>query len=293
MHSYLRAIGFSKVNNDRELLPLLQQTIDSPDIRMNYGDVSGGNLIDIKKEFGNRFGIAVCGSSLDEETFHMEYYYPYFRGVYVSTEESVEFEKHNDKCSYAGICEDVRLGVTLIYYLQNPCDYLAKSPVNKRGKDKKVKCSTMLTGLSIEGKIIMPTCKSTKTKDRFEKLVKRTQLIQAARNGDEEAIETLTVQDIDTFAMVSGRIGKEDMLSIIDTSIMPYGIEGDMYSVIGEIIDIKREKNTLTNEEIYLLTIMAKDIIFDICINSIDLLGEAQIGRRFKGNIWMQGIMTY
>ncbi len=291
MHSYLRAIGFSEVDTDKKLMPYLKDTVDNPDIRNCYGEVGGVNFIDLKKEYGNRIGIAVCGSTIDEETFHVEYYYPYFRGSYVSTEEEIEVEKHNDKWSYAGVCEDVRLGVTLIYYLQNPCDYLKKYSTTP--KNQKIKCSTMLTGLSLEGKIIMPVAKPAKQTERFERLVKRTELLAAARNGDEDAIETLTVQDIDTFAMITGRVLKEDMLSIVDTSIMPYGIEGDMYSVIGEIIDFKTQINEFTKEELYLITLMAKDIIFDVCINSKDLLGEPMVGRRFKGNVWMQGTITH
>ena len=27
----------------------------------------------------------------------------------------------------------------------------------------------------------------------------------------------------------------------------------------------------------------------DVCINEKDLLGEPAIGRRFRGNVWMQG----
>jgi len=290
MHSYLRAIGFSKITNDKDLMPLIRDCVENPDFKNCYGETGGANLIDLKKEYGNRIGIAVCGSTIDDETFHVEYYYPYFRGIYVSTEEGIEVEKHNDKCSYAGVCEDVRLGVTLIYYLQNPCEYLTH--YSNTPKDTKIKCSTMLTGLSLEGKIIMPVAKAPKQKERFERLIKRSELLAAARNGDEDAIETLTVQDIDTFAMITGRILKEDMLSIVDTSIMPYGIEGDMYSVIGEIIDLKNLKNEHTNEEMYLITVMAKDIIFDVCINTQDLLGEPMIGRRFKGNVWMQGTLA-
>ena len=47
--------------------------------------------------------------------------------------------------------------------------------------------------------------------------------------------------------------------------------------------------NKYTNETIYAMNIECNDIVFDICINEGDLLGEPAIGRRFKGNIWMQG----
>ena len=70
---------------------------------------------------------------------------------------------------------------------------------------------------------------------------------------------------------------------------MPFGIESDQYTILGEILDFARLINKYTNETIYAMNIECNDIVFDICINEKDLLGEPAIGRRFKGNIWMQG----
>ena len=35
------------------------------------------------------------------------------------------------------------------------------------------------------------------------------------------------------------------------------------------------------------------DVEFDVCINAKDLLGLPEVGRRFKGNIWMQGTVEF
>jgi len=70
---------------------------------------------------------------------------------------------------------------------------------------------------------------------------------------------------------------------------MPYGIESDQYSVLGDIIELTEEKNIITNEKIYCIKVSCNDIIFSVCINKNDLIGEPMVGRRFKGNIWMQG----
>ena len=45
----------------------------------------------------------------------------------------------------------------------------------------------------------------------------------------------------------------------------------------------------MTGEQVYQLLVNCNDLIYDVCINKLDLLGEPQPGRRFKGNIWMQG----
>ena len=118
-------------------------------------------------------------------------------------------------------------------------------------------------------------------------------MIAAARKGDEEAIESLTLEDMDLYTSISRKILTEDVFTLVDTYFMPYGVECDQYSVLGEILDISLQVNRITKEEIYVMRINCNDLEFDICINKKDLYGEPQIGRRFKGVIWMQGYINY
>ena len=221
----------------------------------------------------------------------MEYYYPYLCGRSISTREPAEVEKHAEKESYAGICDEVRIGVTLIFYLQNIVDYLAVK--NSKGY-MNLADGIILGALSTEGKILLPINKTEKKPDSTKKESKdRNCLIAAARDGDEDAIENLTLEDIDTYSLLSRRIAHEDVLSIVDSYFMPYGIESDQYSILGEIMDVALLQNKLTQENIYSMEILCNDIVFDVCINQKDLLGEPEVGRRFKGNVWMQGSIRY
>ena len=52
-------------------------------------------------------------------------------------------------------------------------------------------------------------------------------------------------------------------------------------------------QNSFTKEEIYVMTIESHDLVFEVCINKKDLYGEPLQGRRFKGTIWMQGIINF
>lgn len=70
---------------------------------------------------------------------------------------------------------------------------------------------------------------------------------------------------------------------------MPVGIETDHYAVIGNITAYRETTNTFTNESVYLLDIECNDLLFTIAINKKDLFGEPAPGRRFKGDIWLQG----
>ena len=89
--------------------------------------------------------------------------------------------------------------------------------------------------------------------------------------------------------LISKRIRKEDVFSIVSTSFMPYGIESDQYSILGEIKEIEEIVNTFTEEKMYSMEIECNDLNFRVVINQNDLLGEPAVGRRFKGSIWMQG----
>ena len=156
------------------------------------------------------------------------------------------------------------------------------------------KSGVILSALSTEGKILFPICKDEKKHEQLEKQrMERNSLIAAARSGDEDAIENLTLEDIDTYSLLSRRITREDILSIVENYFMPYGIESDQYSILGEIMDCKLLQNEYTGENVYALELMCNDIPFSVCINQKDLLGEPAIGRRFKGTIWLQGSIYY
>ena len=80
---------------------------------------------------------------------------------------------------------------------------------------------------------------------------------------------------------------------MIDTFMMPYGTECDLYQIMGEIKNVESAVNEYTDEKLYFMTLSCNDMIFDICINQKDLLGEPEEGRRFKGSIWMQGHINF
>ena len=74
---------------------------------------------------------------------------------------------------------------------------------------------------------------------------------------------------------------------------MPTGVECDQYSILGEIVNIRVKSNVYTHENILDLKVKCMDAVFHVCINEKDLLGVPAIGRRFKGNVWMQGEVEF
>ena len=290
MHKFLRAVGLSDIKKE-ELEKICKDIEEKPDTIKVAEDSEGNEFAELCHQFGDFFGLTLRGTYREDDTFEMDYYYPYFFGTMLSTREQAEVEKHAEKESYAGICDEVRIGVTLIFYLQNVVDYLA---VSKSKGYMNLADGVILAALSTEGKILFPINKAEKKVPHAPKEgTDRNHLIAAARDGDEDAIENLTLEDIDTYSLLSKRITHEDVLSIVDTYFMPYGIESDQYSVLGEIMDVTLLQNRFTEENVYSMEIMCNDILFSVCINQKDLLGEPEVGRRFKGNIWMQGSVKY
>lgn len=291
MHKYLKAVGFSRITKRSQIREIIQDVIKNYDEKTAVENYPEGIFVEFSKNYGCDCGITVCGQYEDDDKFHVDYYFPFFRGTGVTTQEQVSIERHADKESFAGACDDLRIGVTLIFYLQNPAEYMLE---HYKGNMLLGNQPLTLSGLAKEGNILFPVQKDKEAVKLERELAKnRNHLIAAARNGDEEAMESLTMDDIDRYAMVNQRIATEDIFTIVDSYFMPFGIECDQYNIMGEILDFMTFKNILTGEEICQLTVESNDMQFDICINRADLLGEPQIGRRFKGTIWLQGQLHF
>ena len=291
MHKYLKSIGFTNLDQKSELDKLLADVRDHYDRKKIVENEDHHLFAEISKEYGYDCGITVCGEYDEDENFQMEYYFPYFSGSQITSYEEIVVERHAGKESYAGACDDMRVGISLIFYLLNAGDYMN---VRQNGMLRELQTSLTLSGLAASGTILLPVSKNVEQKEADKKLSQqRNSLIAAARNGDEDAMESLTMEDIDMYTMISRRIQHEDVYTIVDSYFMPYGIECDQYNLMGEITDCNTTVNSQTGEKLYQLGLMSNDIPLDICINEKDLLGSPEVGRRFKGVIWLQGIINF
>lgn len=291
MHKFLRSVGFSGIKNRKELTGLITSSIQNAQKRAYVTNSENVILAEFARDYADGIGICVCGEFDDEDKFIYEYYYPYLIPGAISTTEELSVDRHAATYSYAGVCNEPRLGVTLIFYLQNMVSYVKHENENSLS----LRGTTLsLSALSIKGQIMMPIAKTEEEKEAAKKKLNyRNKLINNARRGDETAIESLTLEDMDLYTTLSKKIRKQDIYSLVDTYFMPYGVECDQYSVLGEILSARKIVNHFTNESVYILRIECNEIEFDVCINELDLLGEPAVGRRFKGNIWMQGVIGY
>jgi hypothetical protein len=291
MHKFLRAAGFSMYQKKKDIKKLLDLLEKQPSLTRCVQIDAETNVCELRTEVAPGLGISIVGELDDEGNFEREFYFPYLYSGQESSKAECSVQRHIERETYAGMVDEACVGISLIFYVQNFLDYRER----RLKKDQAFKIrSVNFAGLSVSGKVLLPIIK-TKKQIQMAKVASkdRSSLIEAAKNGDEDAMETLTIEDIDLYSKISKRAMKEDLYSIIDSCFMPSGIECDQYSVIGEIKDIQKIKNIYTKEEIYKLKLESNDLTFVVCINSKDILGEPAVGRRFKGQIWMQGILNF
>ena len=286
MHQYLKAIGFNDIRTRNDLINILDDVQQSFNHQTIVSYRPGEDFCEVRKDYGQCMGISLCGELDENDVFEPAYYFPYFQGSGISTYSEIAVKEQ-----YVGMCEDSRIGISLIFTLQNGIEYMRE---RQAGFVDNLTTSVTLSGLSLSGTILLPVIKDeSRLKSEREASDNRKMLLNAARNGDQTAIETLTLDDIDTYSQVSRRLVNEDVFSIVDTYFMPYGIECDLYSIMGEILAVRKRKNTLTGVEVYQMKLNVNELQFDVCVPTESVMGEPEIGRRYKGTIWLQGYINF
>ncbi len=306
MNLYMGVIGFSEMDSRQErkfIKTAVKQCTEQGLVLRN--DTFNRGVIVVR--VSESTGIYIFGR-YEGKKFIYEYHYPFLMGSRFTDDDELLVERHVDKESYSVICDEMRTGVTLIFYLQNVFDYMEyvctrenfkKEEFNPDGRNLIAKTPlkgyrVVLSALSLGGMILFPVHKPEKlSKRELDNMNRRKKLLEAAKGGDEDAMEHLTIDDIDTYTRISHRILNEDVFSIVDSTFMPCGVECDQYSVIGQIIELSEEKNVYTGEKIYIMMLECNNLVFTMAVNSVNLLGEPKVGRRFKGQIWLQGSIKF
>lgn len=291
MHQYLRAIGFNNIHTRNDIKKLLKNVQKEFNQQTIVSYKPGEDFCELRKEYGQCIGITLCGEVDERERFYMDYYFPYFQGSGISTYAEIAIERRIEKEQYVGMCEDSRIGISVIFTVQNGIEYMREK---QAGFTSDIPISVTLSGLALSGKVLLPVIKDERQlQTEREASDNRKMLMNAARNGDQTAIETLTLDDIDMYSQVSRRLINEDIFSIVDTYFMPYGVECDLYSIMGEILAVRRRKNEATDVELYQMKLNVNELQFDVCVPVREVMGEPEIGRRFKGTIWLQGYINF
>lgn len=293
MHNYLRAIGFSRLKNKIEQNQIITTAFENSTDKRELEVGSDAKLVQANYQIFNGIGISIIGAYDKDNSFIIDHSFPYCLGQHAAMQPDIQIERYSDKEAYSCISEDYNLGVTLIYFLVNVVDYVRSTWLNDFYKiPKKVKFGALsLSGRILYG-VLLEHNPFPYDKQPISNKARRN-LIAKARSGDMDALENLTLDDMDTYSLISKRIKDEDLLTVIETYMIPYGIDNEQYSVLGIIQSFEQITNEFSKELVYNLTVVCNDIPLNIVINSLDLQGEPKVGRRFKGIIWLQGQIDF
>lgn len=286
MNQFMRAVGFSEYKTNKKLNQIFETASKKPDVYVEYTNREKDTVFELTKMAGDGFGLTWLGTKEDGELL-CEYCYPFLKGKKYFSKADVSLEERAMGNIYNAAFEDFRVGVFIIFFVQNGIEYFG---MQKESDKETPRIIMALSGLALNGTILFPLAFSEEEQQRrTREQKKRIRLLTAARKGDEKAMESLAYQDMDIYTRVSKRILTEDVFSIVETSFIPYGMECDQYSIVADIVSVKEAVNLFTKEKIWKLRLNYNGIYIDICINQQDLMGEPKEGRRFKGNIWLQG----
>lgn len=294
MHSYLRAIGFSDTfSSERDVSLFLDRVFNDFDHREVAKVDDDKAFLEMTKNVGPDMGICMCGE-MDGYGFHRQYYFPYLKGGGITSEAEISIDHKINGQGYAVQAEDGRVGISIIFYLQNAAR-LKQESIGGTLAGKKI--TSTFVGLSLKGTILLPVKKQELTEEEVRvqnlKYEHQANLITQARQGNREAIEGLTMHEMESFEMVTRRLKNEDIYTIVETFFKPYGMETEIYQMMGTILFYRKVRNSYSGEYVYQMTLECNGMVFDVCINEKDLFGDPEVGRRFKGHIWLQGKLTF
>ena len=320
MHKYLRAVGFSQFEKKSQIDNFFKEHLKEENLISTYITQDMRLCGQYNVPVCNGAGISVIGEQEKDQLALIDFYYPYLKGYDYTLIQECTIEKHSDKESYAGIIDDYRLGIALIFYLTNGNVY---NSLIKSHKISDIKIDKIfLSALSTGGRIILPIDKKQLSGNEFNDKSKINPNFAYAEDYDEDEdeddenpITTRIIGDIDDFSDGIGakpisigigiklprnpigyqenRLKNEDLYSIVETSLVPYGIECDKYQIVAEILSVNKKVNQFTDETLVEMRVDTMGLQFNLMVNEQDLEGEPLPGRRFRGVIWLLGEVEF
>ena len=217
MHKYLNAIGFHDIASEREWYQIL---LESEKKFSGYDRIAldeHTDLCELRREYGNGIGISSCGF-IDEndEEFRRECYFPYFSGSGVSSYADIAVEQKASSPTYIGVCEDVKLGCSIIFHIQNGMEYIKEATLGGLNKSS---ISITFSGLALSGKILLPVTKDAGAANKY--LFRKSLMVEAGK-FKQTSLDRLEktyenhLKDTDAFSKTFSNLTADDITATIN-----------------------------------------------------------------------------
>jgi len=286
---YIRALGFTEFDSKDRAEGLVASIIKDPGAKYVWESPDHRVYVEFFKEFGKGFGLVVRGIIAENEEINIHSLVPSTRSSFLIDTHEVDVVQLEDQDVYQGFCEEIASGTPISFYLQNLKEY------NELESDEDVYIKGIrLSAYCVDGTVILPIDKDKTDMLLEEEEVKiRRELLEQARKGDEDAMNTLDEEADEASRMLQERLKSEDMLSVLEGFFVPVGDQDDVYSVLGNINNVEVLTNRKTNEEIFHIELVCMTVPIEVYINKKDLVGEPTPGMRFKGTCWLHGDIDF
>lgn len=288
MNKYMSAAGLAGLDqNDYEDLYRIVEK--DPDLYIEASYIEGKEyderLIELTKYIAPNIGITLRGFLDRDDQFIRQLAFPVIKINEPVSKKYKRISPLKNEPAALTRSDFPTLGCSLYSYVQNLYEVSdgeeLSSLTNATWK------GIGISALSSAGMILLPMGKSENKELRAIE-GKRNRLKKEIFNGNDDAYEQLTLTEMQIYTTIDKRVKKNGIYGVISTTLMPRGVEEDMYYCIGQIEEISSSKIPLTEQIVYHFLLSCCGIRFCVSINKDTLIGEPEVGRRFKGIVWMQ-----
>lgn len=279
----LSAIGLSRYTGQRAAGKLVSDALASAHIRGAFYQLNDRQMVEAFYEMGP-FQLVLRGVRSSEANISITSVMPALkekRGYYLGAPEV-----------FVGKSGDLYLEGTEQETLETMT--LCLTDIARYYKDKASYEQSFVMascyGLSTEGKILLGIERTEEDLRLIkEEMQERRRMLKMAWDGDVDIRQELREDEIDSEGEVLERLKDEDVYSIFDGFYYPAERDENCFTVLGDIKEIDKLMNPLTEEWSYYLELDVLGQMQRVLINPRDLVGEPAIGRRFQGKVRFYG----
>ncbi len=240
----------------------------------------------VERDIQGQAGIAVVGIMKDNGDVTPDYCFPYVRSTHISSDARISYERKASVEGFSGMCEDSRLGMAMIFDVQNITDVMRDA--KSRTLEDPPFTRVALTLLLQDGMVILPISENNPTFVR-NRTTLQERFATADVQNDPEALERMAKEELARYEKAMKRVEETDVFSVVDNFFMPHGMESDNYYFLGTILSRKLFVNELTDERFYRILLEVNGIELMVAVNEKDLVGAPEPGMRLKGHGMLMG----
>lgn len=286
---YLRTVGFSKLKDPKEIDDFVMSIINDPTERYLLEHEDGTSSFEHYKFFSENLGVVVRGEVSQDETVVVYSVVPFAEGTGMTSIVNLAIREGVDERCYSAYCDEEDMGTPMNFFLQNDIDYLdEETKLDANAYDAAFTC------FAIEGTVVLPVDKEDVDHEQqsMEEIMYKD-LLSRAQKGDTQAMEALNKEYQRAGKVLRERLKETDILTVLEEFFVDLNEEDEIFSVLGTIEDYWTEENELTKESVWVIQVRCLNIMIDVYINELDLIGEPTAGMRIKVTGWMHGSIDF